>query len=57
MNIDRLSRIMNINPVSNLIDEGAVPKSDDAFIDLLLSVQTPPREDKAEILKMLRPVE
>ena len=26
----------------NLIDEDAVPKSDDAFIDLLLSVQTLP---------------
>ena len=26
----------------NLIDEDAVPKSEDAFIDLLLSVQTLP---------------
>ena len=52
--LDRALRHSPSDVIQVLIDKGAVPKSDDAFIDLLLSVQTLPRDDKTEILRILR---
>jgi hypothetical protein len=54
--LDRALRHSSVDVIQVLIDKGALPKSDDAFIDLLLSVQTLPRDDKTEILRMLRAV-
>ena len=52
--LDRALRHSPSDVIQVLIDKGAVPKSDDAFIDLLLSVQTLPRDDKTAILRILR---
>jgi len=52
--LDRALRHSPLDVIQVLIDKGAVPKSDDAFIDVLLSVQTLPRDDKTEILRILR---
>ena len=52
--LDRALRHSPLDVIQVLIDKGAVPKSDDAFIDLLLSVQTLPRDDKTDILRILR---
>jgi hypothetical protein len=54
---DRALRISSVDVIQVLIDKGALPKSFDAFIELALSVQILPRDDRTELLKMLSAVE